>query len=97
MIVAMTTHDRIQALLVEAERAHAAYEAAELGGTYDEAWPRWYAAYAIDHGIGDILGRDLSLEGLTDALAASWDELQASDPPTDEPWASFAARRIADL
>ena len=53
----MTT-DRIaalEALLAETEAAHGAYETTELNGVYDQEWPRWYAAYAVEHGIGEIL------------------------------------------
>ena len=54
----MTT-DRIaalEALLAETEAAHGAYETTELNGVYDQEWPRWYAAYAVEHGIGEIRG-----------------------------------------
>ena len=49
------TPDRIEAiiaLLGRTEEAHGAYERAELDGVYDEDWPRWYATYAVDNGIG---------------------------------------------
>jgi hypothetical protein len=36
----------VEALLSETEAAHGAYEAADLGGVYDQDWPAWYAAYA---------------------------------------------------
>lgn len=38
----------IAALLEAKEHARGAYEARELDGAYDEAWARWYAAYAVD-------------------------------------------------
>ena len=42
---ATTTRGVILDLLRGAAAAHGAYEADELGGVYDEAWPEWYAAH----------------------------------------------------
>jgi hypothetical protein len=92
------TADRIpalEALLAEAEAAHGVYESTELNGVYDQEWPRWYAAYAVEHGIGAILGRPVSADDLADALATSWDEFQRADPRHAESWRSSAARRLA--
>lgn len=93
----MTT-DRIgalEALLAETEAAHGAYETAELNGVYDEDWPAWYAAYAVDHDIGAILGRAIAADELAAFLTRAWEELQGSDPPPTEAWTSFMARRLA--
>ena len=87
--------DRIEALLVEAEQAHGVYEAAELNGVYDEDWPRWYAAYAVEHGISGMAGRDITTDQLAAVLASSFAEFQQTDPTPAEPWAAYAARRIA--
>jgi hypothetical protein len=93
----MTT-DRIaalEALLAESEAAHGVYETIELNGVYDEEWPRWYAAYAVEHGIGAIVGREPSVDDLATLLSASWSELQQTDPGPSEPWTAFIARRLA--
>ena len=93
----MTT-DRIaalEALLGETETAHGAYETTELNGVYDQEWPRWYAAYAVEHGIGEIVGHEVSPDDLAELLTASWSELQQTDPRPSEPWTTFIARRIA--
>jgi len=93
----MTT-DRIaalEALLAETEAAHGAYETTELNGIYDQEWPRWYAAYAVEHGIGEVVGRPVSVDDLTALLTASWSELQQTDPRPPEPWTTFIARRLA--
>lgn len=87
----------IEALLVEAERAHAEYEAAELGGTYDQSWPQWYAAYAVEHGIGDVIGKQLSADALAGMLVGSWDAFQAEQPGADASWSAFAAARLAEM
>jgi hypothetical protein len=84
----------LQALLSETGDAHGAYETAELGGVYDEAWPQWYAAYAVEHGIGRILGRDIGVDELAELLTTSWRESQAAGGSSGT-WAADTARRIA--
>ena len=50
-----TREEAVAALLRETKKAHVAYETNVLGGVYDEAWPAWYAAYLLDHGLSDQL------------------------------------------
>lgn len=85
----------LETLLGETETAHGAYETTELNGVYDEQWPRWYAEYAVEHGIGAIVGHEVSPDDLTQLLTASWSELQATDPRPAEPWTTSMARRLA--
>ena len=87
--------DALTALLLQAEEAHGVYETTELNGVYDEAWPHWYAAYAVDHGIADHVGRPVTVEELAELLTRAWADLQGSGPRPTEPWAPYAARRIA--
>ena len=84
----------VEALLAEAGTAHGEYERTELKGVYDEDWPRWYAAYAIDRGIGDQLDRPLTVDELADFFVRTWAEAQRQDSPPDEPWAAWMARRL---
>ena len=84
----------LEALLVETETAHGAYETAELGGVYDQDWPRWYADYAVAHGAGELVGRPVSPETLARLLVAIWDGFQHADPKPPEPWTAYAARRL---
>ena len=86
----------IESVLAETEAAHGAYEATVLNGVYDEQWPQWYAAYAVDHGISDVLGRTVAVDELGQFLSATWAEFQAADPAVAESWRSFAARRLAE-
>jgi hypothetical protein len=93
------TADRVtalEALLAETEAAHGEYETTALNGVYDEDWPRWYAEYAVDHGIGAILGRALSADELTHVLATQWTEFEHADPRPTDPWERYIARRLAD-
>ena len=90
--------DRIEAiiaLLGRAEEAHGAYERAELGGVYDEDWPRWYATYAVDNGIGAMLGHDVTNDDLAAFLMSSNADFQATEPKPAEAWADYTARCIA--
>ena len=92
------TIDRIaalEALLGETEAAHGAYETTELNGVYDQEWPRWYAAFAVEHGIGELVGHAVSSDDLAKFLTMSWSELQRADPRPSEPWTTSFARRIA--
>ena len=84
--------DALERLLGETEGAHGVYETTELGGAYDQEWPRWYAAYAVAHGIGSVMAREISADELADLLIRAWGELSALDPRPDEPWASWTAR-----
>ena len=87
--------EAISALLVETQQAHGVYEAADLNGEYDQDWPRWYAAYAVEHGISALVEHDVSAEELSAFLTSSYAELQQSDRTPTEPWAAYTARRLA--
>jgi hypothetical protein len=86
----------LETLLAETEAAHGVYETTELNGVYDTEWPRWYAAYAVEHGIGALLGREIGAEELERLLAGAWDELQRADPQPSEPWTKSIARRLVE-
>jgi hypothetical protein len=85
----------IEALLVRAEQAHGVFESTELGGVYDQAWPRWYAVYAVEHGIGALVGRAVTIDELAGFLASTNAEFEATDPKPDGSWAAYTARRIS--
>jgi hypothetical protein len=84
----------VNALLVETMEAHGAFEATELNGVYDQDWPRWYASYAIDHGIGGLIGHDVTSDRLAQFLAGSNAEFEQAELMASEPWAAYTARRI---
>lgn len=87
--------EAITALLVEAEEAHGVFEKTELKGVYDREWPRWYAAHAVEHGIGALVGHAVTIEQLTQFLVTTNIEFERAEPRVDEPWADYTARRIA--
>jgi hypothetical protein len=86
----------ITALLAETETAHGAYETTELMGVYDKEWARWYASYAVDHGIGGRLGHDVTADQLADFLARSYGQFEQIDPKPAESWGAYAARQIVE-
>jgi hypothetical protein len=87
--------DAITALLIEAEGAHAVFEATELGGVYDQAWPAWYAMYVVEHGIGAMLERAVTTEELASSLTACNAAYERLEPTTREPWPTYTARQLA--
>ncbi len=84
----------IRALLTEAEAAHGTYETNELGGVYDREWAPWYAGYLVDHGIGRILGHDMTVPELGTVLARSFAAFEQLEPPPADGWADYLARSL---
>ena len=93
------TAERIRAindLLMQAEDAHSAFEATELNGVYDTEWAPWYAAWAVEHGIGALVGHDVTAGELALFLASSNADFERTVPRHTESWAGYTARRIAE-
>lgn len=89
--------EAVTALLLEAESAHGTYEALDLGGVYDQDWANWYAEYAIEHGLSDVLGHATPLDQVGPLLAAAYAEFEKLDPRPDRAqWAMYLARRVVD-
>jgi hypothetical protein len=86
--------DPVAALLAQTEAAHGTFEMTELHGVYDKEWARWYAAYAIDHGIGDLIGHAVTKEQLAEFLASRFVEFGQAEPKPTEAWSAYTARRI---
>jgi hypothetical protein len=92
------TSDRaaaVKRLLEEAERAHGAYESTTLNGVYDTDWPRWYAAYLDEHGLGELLRREVGIDELADQLATGFADFERIEPRPPGSWADYLARRLA--
>ena len=89
----------IEALLVETEAAHAVFERDELGGVVngrrEGPWTAWYANYAVDHGLGEALGREVAASEVAAFMTTAWDEVTASGSKPDAPWSTWMARRLA--
>ena len=87
--------DSLDALLVRAGQAHGVYEETELQGVYDQEWPRWYAEYAVEHGLREIVGHPVTVDELAAFLANSNAEFERIEPKPTESWSGYTARRIA--
>ena len=92
-----TPEKAVAALLRQTEMAHGAYETDVLGGSYDDAWPAWYAEYLLDHGLGEHLpgARHLDVANLAAELArlaADSERVQQSSPWPDVYAAGIVAR-----
>jgi hypothetical protein len=78
-------------LLSSAEAAHGQYEARELGGEFDQEWPRWYADFLLQHGIDRHLGAT-DMDQLAGQLAECDEAYRREQPAMD--WAPYYARRL---
>jgi hypothetical protein len=92
--MALDPTDAVIGLLDETKVAHGRFEASELKGVYDQDWPSWYARYAVDHGLGDLVGHRVSADALAEFLATSNGEFERLDPQPIESWTAYTARRI---
>jgi hypothetical protein len=86
--------EAVNALLAQTEQAHGTFETTELKGVYDQEWPRWYAAYAVEQGIGALVGHAVTADRLAEFLASTFAEFKEAEPRPSEPWATYTARRI---
>ena len=82
----------LAALLAEAEAAHGEYETRDLGGVFDQDWPRWYAAYLLERGAGDLLPGGATIAELTGRLVDCDAAYQREQPA--EPWPHYYARHL---
>ena len=92
--MASTRPRRSAGWLKDTEASHGRFEETELKGVYDQDWPSWYAAYAVDHGIGELLGSPIRAEarGVPHDQQQGVERLQAQ---ATETWIAYTARRIA--
>jgi hypothetical protein len=88
--------EAISNLLATTEQAHGVFESTELNGVYDREWARWYAAFAVDHGIGELVGHAVTADQVARVLASTFVEFRNTEPKPTESWAAWTARRITE-
>jgi len=88
--------EAVEGLLDQAKEAHAEYERTELDGVYDEDWPRWYAHYVVDEGLGDLLGRDVAADEVAAFFKTSYVEFSATVFEAEQSWTIYTARRMIE-
>ena len=89
-----TTVEKIASLLSQAGNAHHHYEQTVLKGVYDLDWHIWYAEYALEHGLGNLLDRSLTLERLSEFLSQSNEQYEREN--TDRSWADYTAQKLVE-
>lgn len=85
----------VAGLLGRAGAAHDVYEEGELGGVYDQQWPQWYAAYLVEHRLGDLVCATLTAGEVAAWLSACDAAYKAEHPSVG--WPTFYARRAGLL
>jgi hypothetical protein len=85
---------RVRELLEEAGKAHSVFERNELKGVRDEEWPAWYARYCLDHGLPDLIGREIGEDHLANLLQRCDMEYRSGQP--QEEWPGYYAQRILE-
>ncbi|HEU5102883.1 MAG TPA: hypothetical protein VFU22_27865 [Roseiflexaceae bacterium] len=89
------TQHAVAALLSQASSAHGVYETNELNGVYDQNWPDWYAAYLVEHGLGDLLATPIAVEQLRELLKQYDQDYNRERPGVG--WPQFYAARLIHL
>ena len=82
----------ITILLSQAGAAHHTYEQTVLKGVYDQEWPAWYADYVIEHGLGTLLNKEMTVEQLSRFLSESYEAYQQEHSRQD--WAAYTAEKM---
>jgi hypothetical protein len=82
-------------LLYRAGAAHGEYEANVLNGLYDEQWHEWYAQWAVENGLNEFLGTEVSSDYLGGLLYDLNEEHKESDKSLD--WAHYTANRLVEM
>lgn len=83
----------IRDLLYAAGAAHGVYETNELNGVYDQDWHLWYAAWALEHGLKDLLSQPTDAAALAVRLYDLNERHKQSDKRLN--WAEFTAEKLA--
>lgn len=99
MIDVLTT-DIVLDALDRAAAAHGVHEAEELGGVYDQEWPRWYAAHMARTlaKSGHPVGADVLQPALEEAAAAHArheQEIGEKDPDWPQWYAAYMTPALA--
>ena len=89
-------HDKrtlIEQLLTRTSSAHGEYEKNVLNGVYDTQWHIWYARWAVEHGLNDLVAQPMDAERWSAILY----DLNEQHKQTDrhQSWAEYTAQQLA--
>jgi hypothetical protein len=93
--ITQTTVIEIASLLTKAGNAHHQYEQTVLNGVYDRDWHIWYAEYAIECGLGNLLDRSLAVERVSEFLSQTNEQYKTEN--SDRSWADYTAQKIVEF
>lgn len=85
----------VRKLLNQTGSAHGRYEETVLNGVYDQNWPEWYAGYAVNHGLGSLMGREITAEEFSRFLAASYEDYKQANLGLS--WDEYTARKMLEV
>ena len=83
----------IEELLKQTSAAHGEYETTVLNGVYDQEWAAWYARWAVEHGLNDLVKQPMDAEQWSQILTHLNEQHQQTDH--QQTWAEFTAQQIA--
>jgi hypothetical protein len=85
----------IEELLKQTSSAHGEYETHVLNGVYDQEWAKWYARWAVEHGLNDLVKQAIDAEQWGQILRDLNEQHQQTD--RQQSWAEFTAQQVATL
>jgi hypothetical protein len=85
----------IERLLQQTSAAHGEYETNVLAGVYDREWYIWYAKWAVEHGLNELVAQPMD----ADLWSRILHELDEQHQQTDrhQTWTAYTAQRLATL
>ena len=86
---------KISALLRQTGTAHGRYETSVLHGVYDVDWAPWYADWAIQHGLNDLLESTFGADDLGKILFTINEEHGRDSHGLA--WPEFYAQRLVQM
>ncbi len=89
-----TVIEQLIELLSRTGNAHGEYEETELNGVYDQNWPEWYAAYAVQHGLNEIVTPKVTAEQLSLFLAKSFEAFKQDNLGMG--WEEYTTRKLVE-
>ncbi|MFN8456324.1 MAG: hypothetical protein U0401_16925 [Anaerolineae bacterium] len=84
--------NQIAQLLSQAGSAHHVFEQTVLKGVYDQEWPHWYAEYVVEHGLGQLLEREVTVEQVSRFFTENYEVYKKENSVLG--WADYTAQHM---
>jgi hypothetical protein len=85
----------IEQLLTRTSSAHGEYETSVLNGVYDDEWYIWYAQWAVEHGLNDLVANPMDAKQWAEILHEVNEQHKLTDHR--QSWAEFTAQQLAAM